>query len=101
MESQPTIRPVQAEQSQPVAVSPELSATPPQSAFTIQESGVTTPTISDNGTEKKRFGLYFFIIAFLSFALGLGAIAAANYFHVITLSMPKLSSNITIPGIKS
>jgi len=64
------------------------SATAPQSAFTIQSNDVATQTIPSEG--KKRFGLYFFIVALVSFTLGLGVIAAAGHFGLIKLSMPNL-----------
>jgi LytR cell envelope-related transcriptional attenuator len=89
--AQPEVTPVPTqpqEQEQPATDNHELSPTPPQSAFTIQSNEGQSPVAMGDG--KKRFGLYFFIIAFLSFILGLGAIAAANYFGVIKLSIPQL-----------
>lgn len=95
-ESQPVETPVQPEVT-PISTQPQeqsatdnhdLSPTPPQSAFSIQSNEV--PAQMATGDGKKRFGLYFFIIAALSFLLGLGAIAAANYFGVIKLAIPQL-----------
>lgn len=75
-------------------VSPELSATTPdgtaapESAFTIQnDEKATAPEVVGDGG-KKRFGLYFFLVAFLAFILGLGAMAAVSYGWV------------NIPGLK-
>jgi len=85
----PVQAPVSSEQqpTQPTE-SQELSATPPQSAFSIQSNETQAPVVT--GENKKRFGVYFFIVAFFSFVLGLGAIATANYFGVIKLAIPHL-----------
>ncbi len=113
-EPAPTVTPVSSELSQPVetvapsAVSPEtpppagsheLSSTLPPSAFTIQnEENESQSPPPEEG--KKRFGVYFFVVAFLSFILGLGAMAAASYFGVINLSLPKLPvvSSVHLPS---
>jgi LytR cell envelope-related transcriptional attenuator len=79
--------PAAAEPAQP-AEAQGLSSTPPQSAFTIQGNETPVPEVTTEG--KKRFGLYFIIIAILAFVLGLGAITAANYFGLIKLSIPHM-----------
>lgn len=89
------------EQSQQSSVSQELSPTLPPSAFTIQNG---EPEITSKPeVEKKRFGVYFFVVAFLAFILGLGAMAAVSYFGVISLPLPKLSlsSGVNFLGAKS
>jgi LytR cell envelope-related transcriptional attenuator len=87
--AQPAAAPTSTKPEEQVASDDnELSPTPPQSAFTIQSNENQPPVAMGEG--RKKFGLYFIIIALLSFVLGLGAIAAANYFGVIKLSIPQL-----------
>src|SRR6266404_1265032 len=90
------------EQGQP-AESGELSSTLPPSAFTIQSNeqpAAPTPAPSaPEGDGKKRFGLYFIVVAFLSFILGLGAMAAASYFGLVNSNLPKIPVSIHMPGI--
>jgi len=111
-----TPSPVTEEISQPLETSPqatspsvqppsqegqELSSTLPPSAFTIQNG---EPEIINKPEEgKRRFGIYFFVVAFLAFILGLGAMAAVSYFGLINLSLPKLSipHNISVPGLSA
>jgi hypothetical protein len=107
--------PVTGEISQPLETSPqatssvqppsqegqELSSTLPPSAFTIQNG---EPEIINKPEEgKRRFGIYFFVVAFLAFILGLGAMAAVSYFGLINLSLPKISipHNISVPGLSA
>jgi len=66
----------------------DLSSTLPPSAFTIQNNESEIP--QEQEVEKKKFGVYFFVVAFLSFILGLSAMAAVSYFGLISLSFPKL-----------
>ncbi|HSX09676.1 MAG TPA: LytR C-terminal domain-containing protein [Candidatus Saccharimonadales bacterium] len=89
------------EQSSQAATSaPDLSPTLPPSAFTIQNGGDEVAPTSKPEGEKKRFGIYFFVVAFLSFILGLGAMAAASYFGVINLALPNVSlpSGVHVPS---
>lgn len=94
----PTQEPIPAVTSQPTA-SQDLSPTLPQSAFTIQNNESDIPAEPEK--EKKKFGVYFFVVAFLSFILGLGAMAAVSYFGLISLSIPKLSfsSGMHLPSL--
>jgi hypothetical protein len=98
-QSSPSATPEQGQQ----AGSEELSSTLPPSAFTIQANeqpaAETTGTAASapEGEKKKRFGLYFIVVAFLSFVLGLGAMAAASYFGLVNSNLPKVP--ITIPMI--
>jgi len=87
------------EQSSQPSESQELSPTLPPSAFTIQNN--ENEISSKPEPEKKRFGVYFFVVAFLAFILGLGAMAAVSYFGLISLPLPKLSSfsNIHVSGL--
>ena len=66
------------EQPAPTATSQELSPSPSESAFTIQ-NGEKEHAPEVVGEGKKRFGIYFFLVAFLAFILGLGAMAAVSY----------------------
>lgn len=75
-------------------VSQELSQTPPQSAFTIQNN----EAISSDGGGKKRFGIYFVVVAFLSFILGLGAMAGVTYFGKINITLLKVPSGLHVPA---
>ncbi len=90
------------EQGQP-AESEELSSTLPPSAFTIQSNeqpAAPAPASSaPQGDGKKRFGLYFIVVAFLSFILGLGAMAAASYFGLVNSNLPKIPVSIHMPAI--
>jgi LytR cell envelope-related transcriptional attenuator len=101
--SQPVETPPQAvvssETPPPVSGSQELSSTLPPSAFTIQNGDSEPQSISPEGG-RKRFGIYFFVVAFLAFILGLGAMAAASYFGVINLQLPKVpfSTSIHMPA---
>ncbi len=81
---------------QPVqpAVSQELSSTLPPSAFTIQTSEVPSVAVSE---KKKSFWVYFLVVAFLSFILGLGAMAAVSYSGLLNIKVPKLSSAVHLP----
>ena len=109
-----TEKPESTELSQPLETSPqatpppvqppsqegeELSSTLPPSAFTIQSNEQEFTAKPEEG--KKRFGIYFFVVAFLAFILGLGAMAAVSYFGLINLSVPKFSmpGNISVPGL--
>ena len=93
--------------AQPVATpehegSEELSSTLPPSAFTIQSDEQapvesTTPTRSG----KKRFIVYFFVVAFISFVLGLAAMAGASYFGIANLHLTNLTNDVHVPGILS
>ncbi|MGI8420216.1 MAG: LytR C-terminal domain-containing protein [Candidatus Levyibacteriota bacterium] len=92
------------EQPAPTATSEELSPTS-GSAFTIQnDEKEHAPEVVGDG--KKRFGIYFFLVAFLAFILGLGAMAAVSY-GWINIPMLKVPSNIkdikvpAIPGLKA
>jgi len=77
--------------------SQELSSTLPPSAFTIQSNEpAPAPTpVPESG--KKRFGVYFLVVAFLSFILGLGAMAAASYFGLVNVNLTRLPAGIHIP----
>lgn len=89
----------------PTATSPELSPTPPEtpvetSAFTIQnDEKEHVADVGEGG--KKRFGLYFFLVAFLAFILGLGAMAAITYGWVTIpgLNNLKLPKALNVPGL--
>lgn len=93
--------PIQAAEVQPSPTnSQELSSTLPPSAFTIQGQETETPTPKrEEGS--KRFGIYFFLVAFLAFILGLGAMAGASYFGLINIHFPKLSSTMHAPALLS
>ncbi len=98
IESAPTTTPEQKEVQEP-----ELSPTPPASAFTIQsdeQPEQDAPSSNDGAvespTEKKHFGLYFIVVAFLSFVLGLGAMAGASYFGLVNVNFSKLPA---VPGL--
>ncbi len=82
------------EKTETPEVNEELSATPPPSAFTIQGNNIEAPT-RENG-KKKHFLLYFLVVAFFSFLLGLGAMAAVTYgfVNIPFLKDPSLSSNL-------
>jgi hypothetical protein len=83
-------------------VSPELSSTPPPSAFTIQTSEQSTQSASADVAEqpaKKHFGLYFIVVALLSFILGLGAMAGASYLGLVHVNFTKLPAGVQIPGL--
>jgi|GEM_PF-1309281 len=90
----PSVPTIPDEKPAEPAFSPELSPTPPSSAFTIQEnSNVVAPT---GEAQKKNFVLYFIIVAFISFALGLGAMAAVSYFGLIPTKIPQLKLNTNV-----
>jgi len=82
----------------------ELSSTLPPSAFTIQTNEQPAqPATNTNAAptdaepvpaEKKRFGLYFLVVAFLSFILGLGAMAGASYLGLVNVNLTKLPASI-------
>lgn len=74
----------------------ELSSTLPPSAFTIQEGDSPVESIPE---EKKRVGVYFFVIAFLAFILGLGAMAAISYLGLINPNLSKLAGGVHIPAL--
>jgi hypothetical protein len=74
--------------------SPELSPTPPSSAFTIQENN--NVVASSGETKKKNFVLYFIVVAFISFALGLGAMAAVSHFGLLPKNLPNISLNSNV-----
>jgi hypothetical protein len=101
--SQPVETPPQAvissETPPPASGSQELSSTLPPSAFTIQNSDSEPQPVSPEDG-RKRFGVYFFVVAFLAFILGLGAMAAASYFGVINLNLSKvaLPTNMHVPA---
>jgi hypothetical protein len=101
-------QPVEPSATAPAATEPEgqqaedaESGLPP-SAFTIQSNeapaqvAAASAPVAEGG--KKRFGLYFFVVAFTAFILGLGAMAAASYFGLFGANT-KLPTNITMPGI--
>lgn len=101
-----TSKPIETPSPEPTQTNPsaqsssqDLSPTLPPSAFTIQNN--ETEPSSKPEIVKRRFGVYFFVIAFLSFILGLGAMAAVSYFGLINSSLPKLSalSNVHIPRL--
>lgn len=71
-------------------LSSELSPTPPSSAFSIQDNNVVA---SAPEGKKKNFVLYFIMVAFISFALGLGAMAAVSYFGLLPKNMSNLAVN--------
>jgi hypothetical protein len=90
----------------PTAAGQELSPTSPEtpvenSAFTIQnDEKATAPEVVGEGG-KKRFGLYFFLVAFLAFILGLGAMAVVSYggVNIPFLSSIKIPTNVQMPAI--
>lgn len=71
------------------ALSGELSPTPPSSAFTLQGNNIDAT--SEGGKKKKNFVVYFLIVAFISFALGLAAMAAVSYFGLLPKNLPGLT----------
>ena len=75
--------------SPPQTATPDLSPTLPPSAFTVQTNESEISSKPEGG--KRRFGVYFFVVALLSFILGLGAMATVSYFGLINLSLPKFS----------
>jgi hypothetical protein len=88
-------QPIQQGESQ------ELSSTLPPSAFTIQtdeQAPLANNPVSGTGG-KKRFVIYFFVVAFISFILGLGAMAGASYFGIANLHLNKLTSGVHVPGL--
>lgn len=89
--------PIQTPSTTQSAPSQDLSPTLPPSAFTIQNDETEISTKPE--VEKKRFGVYFVVVAFLAFILGLGAMAAVSYFGIISLPLPKLSPlpNVHVP----
>lgn len=90
------IEPVE-QQITPEQHSQELSPTLPQSAFTIQSTG-TSASISGEG--KNRFFVYFLVVAFLSFILGLGAMAGVSYLGLVKVSsLPRFPSGIKFSGL--
>ncbi|MGH7203820.1 MAG: LytR C-terminal domain-containing protein [Candidatus Levyibacteriota bacterium] len=87
------------EQPAPTATSEELSPTS-GSAFTIQNDEKDhAPEVVGEG--KKRFGVYFFLVAFLAFILGLGAMAAVSYgwVNIPMLKVPSNLKNIQVPAL--
>lgn len=62
-----------------------LSATPPPSAFSLQEGGDGT---GDSGGKKKNLFVYFLVIALFSFILGIGAMALLTS-GLLPVSLPK------------
>ena len=87
----PSASPDVSSPQSPAQGAQELSPTPPQSAFTIQ--GSPSPVAEEGTGGKKRFGVYFFVVAFLSFILGLGAMAAIS-FGGINIPFPGLPKNL-------
>jgi len=82
------------------AASQELSPTPPQSAFTIQAGEAEAETVAKTGGGKRRFIVYFLVVALLSFILGLGAMAGASYFGFFKgANLPKLPGGVQMPQI--
>lgn len=79
-----TIAPPSPEQPVQNAESGELSPTPPSSAFTLQGNSI------DSGGRRKNVILYFFLVAFISFALGLGVMAAISYFGLLPNKLPNV-----------
>lgn len=71
---------------QPVATvdNSELSPTPPSSAFTLQGNNI------DSGGRRKNVILYFLLVAFLSFALGLGVMASISHFGLLPNKLPSI-----------
>jgi hypothetical protein len=93
---QPAVTP---DQSLSQGGSQDLSSTLPPSAFSIQTDD-QTPAVNNTGTPgKKRFVIYFFVVAFISFILGLAAMAGASYFGLTNLHLNKLTSNVHIPNM--
>lgn len=82
------------------SASSELSATPP-SAFTIQTSEQNQSATADTIEQpaKKHFGLYFIVVALLSFILGLGAMAGASYLGLVKVNLTQLPAGVKIPGL--
>jgi hypothetical protein len=66
--------------------SEELSATPPQSAFSLQEGGDGG---GESGGKKRNFFVYFLVIALFSFILGIGAMAVIASGLIPGVSLPK------------
>ncbi len=64
----------------------ELSPTPPSSAFTLQDTNGDS-----GGGKRKNVILYFLLVAFLSFALGLGVMAAISHFGLLPNKLPNVS----------
>ena len=89
---EPTLSPEKSEEKPD-----EITPAPVQSAFTIQNNGAIPDDLE--GGSKKRFGVYFFVVAFLAFILGLGAMAAVTYFGNINVTAIKLPA-ISAPGGK-
>lgn len=77
----------------------ELSSTLPPSAFSIQTDDQAPPVNNTVTPGKKRFVIYFFVVAFISFILGLAAMAGASYFGLTNFNLNKLSSNVHIPNM--
>ena len=102
--AQPTTTPAQ-QGEQPSTQ--ELSSTLPPSAFTIQtneqpaQETAIAATAAEERPQKKRFGLYFLVVAFLSFILGLGAMAGASYLGLVHVNFSKLSTGVHVPGLLS
>ena len=84
-DSSVAIEPVVPAEGAPV--SQELSPTPPSSAFTLQ--GNTNDAM--NGGTRKNVILYFLLVAFISFALGLGVMAGVSYFGLLPNKLPVVS----------
>lgn len=77
----------------------ELSDTLPPSAFTIQ-NGEPAPSATNAASgSKKKFVVYFLVVAFISFVLGLGAMAGASYFGLANLHLTTLTNDVHVPGI--
>jgi hypothetical protein len=103
--AQPTTTPTTPTQPAEQPSSQELSSTLPPSAFTIQtneqpaQETATAATVAEERPQKKRFGLYFLVVAFLSFILGLGAMAGASYLGLVHVNFSRLSSGVQMPGL--
>lgn len=94
---QPIVTPDQSVQQEG---SEELSSTLPPSAFTIQtdeQAPIENSTPARSG--KKRFLVYFLVVAFISFILGLAAMAGASYFGIANLHLTNLANDVHVPGI--
>ena len=96
-----SVHPVATAEPQTDSPSSELSATPP-SAFTIQTAEQNPQSATADTIEKptkKHFGLYFIVVALLSFILGLGAMAGASYLGLVKVNLTQLPAGVKIPGL--
>ena len=102
---EPAAQPTTPTEPEGQPASQELSSTLPPSAFTIQtgageqpvQEETPEPAASETEPAKKRFGLYFLVVAFLSFVLGLGAMAGASYLGLVNVNFSRL--HVGVPGL--